>query len=499
MSASEHARTGRSPRTLPPRATGVAADAAPRRLAGRGVVVRRWLLAADALALLLAFLVVHGTDTTGFGRNLALFAASIPLWLVGGQVFGLYDSDRKRLDHSTLDELGVLVLYVSFGSWLGVVIAWAFELGVGSDALVTFWAAAIVALPLSRAAGRALARRAPGYVQHTLIVGAGDVGQLLGRKLRQHPELGIRLVGFVDADPKRMRADLDGVPVLGAPGDVARLVREHDIQRVIVSFSNDRHEDELGLVHRLRDLDIHVDLVPRLFEAVGPVVAIHDVEGLKLLTLPPARTSGVSRAAKRVLDVVGATALIIALGPLMMWTALRIRRDSPGPVLFRQERLGAGMRPFDLLKFRTMVVDADDEPHREYVQTIMDPKATPAEGNLYKLSRNDDVTKVGAHLRRTSLDELPQLFNVLRGEMSLVGPRPCLEYETTMFEPHHFDRFLVPAGMTGLWQVSARANATFREALDLDAAYARNWTLGLDVKLLARTPSAVLRGRGATS
>ena len=128
------------------------------------------------------------------------------------------------------------------------------------------------------------------------------------------------------------------------------------------------------------------------------------------------------------------------------------------------------MRPFTVLKFRTMVVDADDAPHRAYVESIMDTRAAPTSSNLYKLSRPDAVTKVGHRLRRTSLDELPQLINVLRGDMSLVGPRPCLAYETALFEPHHFDRFLVPAGMTGLWQVSARANATFREALDLDAA-----------------------------
>ena len=128
------------------------------------------------------------------------------------------------------------------------------------------------------------------------------------------------------------------------------------------------------------------------------------------------------------------------------------------------------MRPFTVLKFRTMVVDADDAPHRAYVESIMDTRAAPTSSNLYKLARPDAVTKVGRRLRRTSLDELPQLINVLRGDMSLVGPRPCLAYETALFEPHHFDRFLVPAGMTGLWQVSARANATFREALDLDAA-----------------------------
>jgi lipopolysaccharide/colanic/teichoic acid biosynthesis glycosyltransferase len=229
------------------------------------------------------------------------------------------------------------------------------------------------------------------------------------------------------------------------------------------------------------------------------VVAIHDVEGLKLLTLPPVRPSRVSLTVKRGADILGAALLLALLSPLLLWYSWRIRRDSPGPVFFRQERLGKDMRPFTVLKFRTMVVDADDAPHRAYVESIMDTRAAPTSSKLYKLSRPDAVTKVGHRLRRTSLDELPQLINVVRGDMSLVGPRPCLAYETALFEPHHFDRFLVPAGMTGLWQVSARATTTFREALDLDAQYARNWSLGLDVRLLARTPIAVLRGRGATS
>lgn len=467
----------------------------------RGAVVRRWLVTADVVALLGAYVFANGAGYAagGLDRELVLLAASLPFWILGGHVLGLYSGDDKHLDHSTIDELGALVLFVTAGSWGGVVIGLLLDDYWNRDAAVSFWLAAAVAVPLARAAARTLARRTHGYVQNTLIVGAGDVGQLVGRKLRQHPELGIHLVGFVDADPKSMRADLDGVPILGAPSDIARLVREHGVQRVIVSFSNDRHEQQLGLVHGLRDLDVHVDLVPRLFEAVGPVAAIHDVEGLKLLTLPPVRASRTARLTKRAADLVAGTILLVVLGPLMLWLAWRIKRDSRGPVFFRQERLGQGMRPFQLLKFRTMVVDADEAPHRAYVESIMDPRATPTETNLYKLARPQDVTRIGAHLRRTSLDELPQLVNVLRGDMSLVGPRPCLAYETSMFEPHHFDRFLVPAGMTGLWQVSARANATFREALDLDAAYARNWTLGLDLKLLARTPAAVLRGRGATS
>ena len=466
----------------------------------RGPIVRRLLIAADITGLAVAYGLANVLTPGGdVATSLQAFAATVPLWILGAAVGGLYERDEHHVDHSTMDELAVLVLFVSFGAWAGVVTKWALDLDWRTSTLVAFWAVACVSLPVFRGVARGLARHQDGYVQNAIIVGAGDVGQLVGRKLRQHPEFGIRLVGFADADPKSMRADLDGVPILGTPDDIAELVRRNDVQRVIVAFSNDHHTNQLGLVHTLRDLDVQIDLVPRLFEAVGPVVAIHDVEGLALLTLPPVRSSLAARAIKRGMDVLVAATLIVLLSPVFAWFAWRIRRDSPGPVFFRQERLGKAMRPFTLLKFRTMVVDADDTPHRAYVESIMDVRVPPTESSLYKLERPDATTKVGGWLRRTSLDELPQLINVLRGDMSLVGPRPCLAYETAMFEPHHFDRFLVPAGMTGLWQVSARANATFREALDLDAAYARNWSLGLDLHLLARTPAAVLRGRETTS
>jgi exopolysaccharide biosynthesis polyprenyl glycosylphosphotransferase len=499
MSASEHARPVRSGDG----ATQSWAEAArTHRGSRRGRIVRRRLVVADAAALLIALVVASLVDSSfgdGVGNEVLVVVGVLPAWIVGARIFGLYERDEHHVEHSTIDELPTLVLFVTLGAWIGVVLSWVFDLEWSTGTLIAFWVAACASVPLSRTVARSLARREPAYIQNTLIVGAGDVGQLVGRKLRQHPEFGIRLVGFVDADPKRMRDDLDGVPVLGTPDVISELVRENDVQRVIVAFSNDHHSLQLDLVHTLRDLDVQVDLVPRLFEAVGPVAAIHDVEGLALLTLPPVRSSWAARSTKRAIDVVTSAILLALLSPFFLWIAWRVRRDSPGPVFFRQERLGKGLRPFTLLKFRTMVVDADDAPHREYVESIMDVRATPTASNLYKLERTESTTKVGTWLRRTSLDELPQLINVVRGEMSLVGPRPCIAYETRMFEPHHFDRFDVPAGMTGLWQVSARANATFREALDLDAAYARNWSLGLDFHLLARTPAAVLRGRDTTS
>ena len=168
-------------------------------------------------------------------------------------------------------------------------------------------------------------------------------------------------------------------------------------------------------------------------------------------------------------------------------------------MFFRQERLGLDMQPFTCLKFRTMRVDTDPEEHRAYIESISTAAAAMNANGMYKLNRDDAVTPFGRWLRKTSLDELPQLINVLRGDMSIVGPRPCIPYELEFFQPHHVERFLVPQGITGLWQVSARANSTFGEALDMDVAYVRGWSLGLDLRLLFRTPFALLRQRKATA
>ena len=214
--------------------------------------------------------------------------------------------------------------------------------------------------------------------------------------------------------------------------------------------------------------------------------------------MPPASISRSSRLIKRAIDVVVSAVLLVLAAPLFALIAWRIKRDSPGPVFFRQERLGIHMSKFTIFKFRTMKVDTDDSVHREFIKATMSSQSQPATNGIYKLDRNDAITPVGRFLRRSNLDELPQLINVLRGEMSLVGPRPCLEYEVEEFAPHHFERFLVPAGVTGLWQVTARAHVSFGEALDLDVAYAHSWSLGLDVSLLVRTIAQLAR-RGGTA
>ncbi len=473
------------------------ADSARR---GRDWLLHRALLVADVLGLSVAFVLaqilfepdVTTRDVVTPGMESLAFILSLPLWIAFAMLSGLYGRDHRRTDHSTVDDLVGVFAVVTIGSWIFSAFAWLTHVASPNPPrMVAFWLMAIVLVVSARAAARAAARRSPMYVQNAIIVGAGDVGQLIARKLQQHPEYGIRLVGFVDVQPKEPRDDLDNVVLLGGPDQLPELVARYGVDRVVIAYSNDSHEQLLGLIHRLKAISVHIDLVPRLFESFGPRVEMHMVEALPLIGLPPVRLRPFDRFVKRSIDLAVAALALAATAPLFAYVAWRIKRDSPGPVFFRQERLGLNMEPFTALKFRTMRVGVDNDVHREYIRSTMSSKAAARSDGLYKLDRADDVTPFGRWLRKTSLDELPQLVNVLRGEMSLVGPRPCIPYETEHFAPHHFERFLVQPGLTGLWQVTARARSSFGEALDMDVAYARSWSLGLDLRLLCKTPLAI--------
>ncbi len=479
----------------------------PRHGHPRGWLVLRALLAADALGLIAAFALtslLFGADSsqvrvTQF-QQYVLFFLTLPGWVFLAKLHELYDHDEERTEHTTLDDFVGVLHAVTLAVWTLYVVSHITGLAdPGLTKVTGFWAMAIAFIVSGRAAARALCRRSSSYIQNTLIVGAGDVGQLVGRKFVQHPEYGIDLVGFVDSSPRDLRDDLSSKRVLGGPSDLPMLIEQLDVERVVIAFSTESNEDTVELVARLKSLDVQIDIVPRLFDVVGPNVNVHSVEGLALLGLPSPKLLPFSRTIKRCLDIVASTFLLLLTAPLFAFIAWRIKRGDDGPILFRQERLGQKMQPFQALKFRTMKVDTDTTAHREFIRATMSASATPTGNGLYKLERPDAITPTGRWLRKTSLDELPQLLNVLRGEMSLVGPRPCLAYETETFAPHHFERFRVPAGITGLWQVTARAHSTFGEALDLDVAYARNWSLGLDLMLLLRTPMQLLRQRKGTA
>ena len=218
------------------------------------------------------------------------------------------------------------------------------------------------------------------------------MGQLVGRKFLQHPEYGIDLVGFVDSSPRVLRDDLSSKRVLGGPSDLPKLIEQLDVERVVIAFSTESNEDTVELVARLKSLDVQIDIVPRLFDVVGPNVNVHSVEGLALLGLPSPKLLPFSRTIKRSLDIVASAILLLLTSPLFAFIAWRIRRGDDGPVLFRQERLGQKMQPFTALKFRTMKVDTDTTAHREFIRATMSADATPTENGLYKLERPDAIT-----------------------------------------------------------------------------------------------------------
>jgi exopolysaccharide biosynthesis polyprenyl glycosylphosphotransferase len=466
----------------------------------RGWLIRRALLAADVAGLTLAFLAAQALlsttarDRLGPSAETIIFLCTLPIWVISAHLAGLYDRDGEQTDHTTVDDLVRVFTVMTIGAWAFTSFALlTHAVQPNPPRAIFFWGLSILLVVMFRSLARTLCRRSKLYLQNTIIVGAGEIGQLIGRKIANHPEYGLNLVGFIDPRPRARRSDLNDLTILGTSERLPDLVDLLDVERVIFAFSNEPHEEMLALVRVLKALNVQIDLVPRLFESIGPKVRLHAIEGLPLVGLPPGRLSPLSLHLKRTIDIILALVGLAITSPLFAYIAIRIKRDSPGPVFFRQTRLGQHMRPFLALKFRSMRVDTDPNAHREYVRSTMSFRSTAGSNGLYKLDRRDSITPFGGWLRRTSFDELPQLINILRGDMSAVGPRPCIPYETEEFLPHHFERFLVPAGLTGLWQVTARAHASYGEALDMDVAYVRGWSLGLDLRLILLTPIAVIR------
>ncbi|HEX4929115.1 MAG TPA: sugar transferase [Gaiellaceae bacterium] len=468
----------------------------------RGWLVRRLLLSADLLGLTAAFAFAQLLTQSGVSgpvgtrAELLLFAAALPVWVVLAKLYGLYDRDEERTDHSTSDEVAPVLHMVTLGVWLTLVVGYLTGLADPTlPKVVTFWALAVGLVTLARACGRALARHSVTYLQNAVIVGAGEVGQMVAHKLIQHREYGINLVGFVDSDPLPLRGDIAHVALLGPQERLPAIIRLLDVERVILAFSSQSHEQTLDLVRSLKDLDVQIDIVPRLFEIVGPSVGLHTVEGLPLVGLAPLHLTRSSLLLKRTLDIAVSAAALILLAPAFAAIAWRIKADSPGPVFFRQVRMGAGGKTFRIFKFRTMVAEAEDV--KGMVAHLNMHAREGGDPRMFKVPNDPRVTRLGAFLRRFSLDELPQLLNVLKGEMTLVGPRPLILDEDQFVADWARRRLELKPGVTGLWQVLGSSEIPFEEMTRLDYLYVTNWSLWGDLRLIAKTVPAVLRTRHA--
>jgi exopolysaccharide biosynthesis polyprenyl glycosylphosphotransferase len=290
-------------------------------------------------------------------------------------------------------------------------------------------------------------------------------------------------VGLVDDDP------LSNADVLGTVAALPDIVAAQNIDRVIVAFSRTPQQETLLLLRALKG-HVGISVVPRMYELLSWRASIEELHGIPLLHVAPQQASVAARAAKRALDLTVASTLLVVSAPVLLAIAAVIRVTSPGPALFRQERIGRNGKPFQIYKFRTMVVDADDRKGQLAA-------LNEADGPIFKIRKDPRVTRVGRFLRQTSMDETPQLLNVIRGEMSLVGPRPFPPAEAARIGGWASTRFSVPPGITGLWQVSGRSELTNDDLLHLDSVYVSSWSFLWDLRILLRTPHAVLRREGA--
>jgi exopolysaccharide biosynthesis polyprenyl glycosylphosphotransferase len=354
------------------------------------------------------------------------------------------------------------------------------------------WALIIVLLATEKAVTASfrswLHRRGIG-VENLVVIGGSDMAKMIMQHVAASPGLGYRLLGFLD-DCSPPAGRFGRFPHLGRIDELSDVVETHNVAEVIIALPTDAHQEVWDVVNRCQEHNVRYKVVPDLFEMSLSRVDMDEIAGIPLIGFRESTISGTDLVLKRAMDLVLGTLLLILSLPLWIIVPLAIKLDSRGPVLYRQIRVGKGGKHFTFYKFRSMRQGADQEWHslRPLNET---------DGPILKIRNDPRLTRVGRVLRRTSIDELPQILNVLRGEMSLVGPRPPLPAEVLQYEPWQHKRLSVAGGLTGLWQVSGRSHLNFEEMVMMDLYYIENWSLGLDLRILLRTIPAILTGTGS--
>jgi exopolysaccharide biosynthesis polyprenyl glycosylphosphotransferase len=452
----------------------------------RDMLYRRALGLADAVSAAIALGL--GVVLLGEHDSVSPVAiAGIPLIIMVGKVSGLYDRDEHLLKKGTLDEAPQLF-------WVATLYTLLIFLGgdsivdgrFGRDQALGLWGLLFASMLVTRCAARRVAR-AVAPEERCLVLGEHEVASWLAAKVQGSHGLKTRIVGRVPLEKDPPSAN--HLPILGGFDTLGLVLADHDVDRVIIAPGESDAEHILDAIRLVKSLGVKVSVLPRLFEVVGSSVEFDQVDGVTLLGV---RRYGLSRSSallKRSLDVAGAAALMLFLGPLILMIAVAIRLDTRGPVFFRQRRMGRGNVPFEMFKFRTMVDGAE-------AQKAELERRNEAGGGLFKIENDPRLTRVGRLLRRASLDELPQLRNVLRGDMALVGPRPLVIDEDRLVEGWQRRRLQLTPGMTGLWQIFGSARIPLHEMVKIDYFYGANWSLWLDVKILLRTVPFVLGRRG---
>lgn len=459
------------------------------------MLLKALVVAADVAAVAVSFAVATlvvglqlGWTTAGTGRMVLAGVVTLPVWPV---LFARQQMYAARFLTRFFDELGRVVRVVLQGVVAMVVVGWLIDAPLSRWWTATFLATALVLVAAERVALRSWfrRRRASGRsLRDVVVVGtnpeAVDLTLALGS-----PELGYRVLGFVgveDDAPDELR----GLPVHHGVSGTRAVAESLGARGVIVATTGLEVGVSNRLLRDLLDAGLHVEVTSGLRDVTPERMTVRPLGRHPVVYLEPARRLGWRAAAKRTFDLAVASAGLLVLLPLLAVAAVAVKVTSSGPVLFRQDRVGRDGRLFAVLKLRTMVADAE-----ERLEDVV--ALNESDGPLFKLRDDPRVTGVGRWLRRTSVDELPQLWNVVRGDMSLVGPRPALPREVAEWDDELFERLRVRPGITGMWQVSGRSDTCFAEYQRLDLFYVDNWSILIDLGVLARTVPTVLSGRGA--
>lgn len=460
------------------------------------------LAAVDAVLIYLAFVLAYWVryslkigpqihDQMGFAAYQPV--AVLLLCLMMAMLFakGAY---RVQMSTEVFDEIGIIFSAATISIASIVVVTamlqeWQYSRGV----ILYMWVLVILLV----SAGRCLYRLIQGYchrrgwgVSRVLVVGATDAGMMAMQSMRSRPDLGYHLIGFVYQNKADSLRDFGRFRALGTVADIPDLVGREAVDEVIISLPASEHEDVWPILRLCEDKGVGFKLIPDLFEMSLSRVRVDDIAGIPLLDVREQPLRRLERAMKRAIDILVAGFLLVATAPLMLVLIILIRLESHGPALLRQNRVGVNGRPFTCFKLRTMRADADEL--RPALQNLNE-----TDGPIFKIRDDPRCTRVGRRMRRWSLDELPQIINVLKGEMSMVGPRPPLAHEVAQYEPSHMRRLEVKPGMTGIWQVSGRSELPFDEMVMMDTYYVDNWSPSLDLRILVRTVVAVLARHGA--
>ncbi len=490
-------------------------------------LVKVGLLLGDATLALFCFVaafyvrhyqsIIHRSagGSLSWSRDFAPYAVLLPLIIpIRLLLLRYYDLYRVRGEFSFVDDIASVFKATAISSLLIVAAAFMYRGGVAFrtfsysrgifllDFLLVF--ASISAMRMAFRTGQIMVRRRGINLIPTLIVGRGAEAAVCIHEMRARPELGYRVIGIVDNERARVTAgaSFEGVPVIGSMETLPEVIRESRANEVIISDPNVPGEKLFDvMIQTGRRRGVEFRIAPTLLNCLPSKTEIDQVGSLPMVTLFRSPLSSGARVVKRASDLFIATLALVVLSPLWLLIALLIKLDSRGPVFYKQERVGMDGRIFLFYKFRSMQVGSDDATHREYQRAYISGRAESNLGDderpVFKLRADTRITRVGRLLRKTSLDELPQLFNVMRGDMSVVGPRPPIPYEVENYQLWHRKRLDMKPGITGLWQVSGRNRLPFDEMVRMDLYYIENWSLLLDIKIILQTLPVMWRGEDA--